>query len=106
MLERKRNVTVEYEGIKTNFECASNPLADNSRLNADLSQLVDSIIKYEFPFLKNTSMLHDMALYAIKEKMNTIQTMQNVLSYIKEANVKKVDEISFKNGDINIKCSI
>jgi len=101
-----RNVTVEYEGIKTNFECVSNPIEDKTRVDSDLSGLIERIIEYEFPQLKSTSMLHDMVLYSIKEKMNTIQTMQNVLSYIKEANVKKVDEISFKNGDINIKCSI
>jgi len=106
MFGLKRNVTVEYEGVKTNFECVSNPLKYESGAMADLSKIIDSIIKKEFPMLKNTAMLHDMVLYSIKEKMNTIQTMQNVLSYIKESDVKNVDEISFNNGDINIKCSI
>lgn len=100
----KRNVTVECD--KRRKVPMSNPLEANSSMEENLSQMVNQIIEEEFPSLKSTEMLHDMVLYSLIERLNTIQTMENVLSYIKEANIKKVDEILFKNGDINIKCSI
>ena len=100
----KRNVTVECD--KRRKVPMSNPLEANSLMEENLSQMVNQIIEEEFPSLKSTEMLHDMVLYSLIERLNTIQTMENVLSYIKEAKIKKVDEILFKNGDINIKCSI
>ena len=100
----KRNVTVECD--KRRKVPMSNQLEANSLMEENLSQMVNQIIEEEFPSLKSTEMLHDMVLYSLIERLNTIQTMENVLSYIKEAKIKKVDEILFKNGDINIKCSI
>ncbi len=104
MLNLKRNVRIEYNTNQKDL--TSNPIEYNSSVTENLSNLISQIISEEFPMLKNSSMLHDMVLYSLVEKMNTIQTMENVLSYIKESKIKKVNEISFKNGDINIKCSI
>ena len=104
MFSLTRNVTVECDERRK--VPMSNPLEKNSSMEENLSQMVNQIIEEEFPSLKNTEMLYDMVLYSLLERLNTIQTMENVLSYIREANIKKVDEILFKNGDINIKCSI
>mgnify|MGYP002626591095 CR=1 FL=1 len=50
----------------------------------------------EFPELKNNSLIHDLVLYRVK----TIQTLENVLSCIKEVDVKES-----QNGEM-LTCSI
>ncbi len=104
MLKMNRNVRLESENGLISF--ASNPIEENSTELKKLSDLIYKIINDEFPFFKNKDMLCNLVLYSLVQKVNTIQTMENVLSYIKEAKIKQINDISFKNGDINIKCSI
>ena len=64
------------------------------------------ILQEEIPQLKDNSLLYDLVLYTIIEKMNTVQTVGNVLSYIRKNHVKEVHDVSIENGEIRIKCSV
>ena len=68
--------------------------------------LVSRVLEEELPQLKNNSLLYDLVLYTLLEKMNTVQSVENVLSYIKGNNAREVKDVSFKNGEVRIKCSI
>ena len=96
MLNSEKKVTIEWinkkDENKTNM---SNPLRSHNDKNK-LSIMVSQILSEEIPQLKNNSLLHDLVLYSLLEKMNTVQTIENVLSYIKESDAKTVQDVSFR----------
>ena len=106
MLSSEKKVTIEWinkmDESKSNM---SNPFKRNLNDKNKLSIMVSQILSEEIPQLKNNSLLHDLVLYSLLEKMNTVQTIENVLSYIKESDAKAVQDVSFRNGEIRIKCS-
>ena len=115
MLNAEKKVTVEWinenqeENKDTNcmFEQSktSNPIYVSHNTDK-LSQMITSVLDKELPMLKNNSLLHDLVLYTLMEKMKTVQTVKNVLSYIKDKHAKRVDDVLFCNGEIYIRCSI
>ena len=83
------NEKLNIEKYKFTEEIVSN--------NSDeLYKMVSEILDNEFPELKNNSLIHDLVLYRVK----TIQTLENVLSCIKEVDVKES-----QNGEM-LTCSI
>lgn len=99
MIIREQKITVETDTGMTN------PLTETN--NADkIGDMVTKILDDELPMLKNNSLLHDLVLYTVLEKMNTVQNVKNVLSYIKDNRVKEVRDVYFRNGEVRIKCSI
>lgn len=108
MYNSKKTVTVEWmETTKEKKSLkVSNPITSNDSETEKLSKMIKSVLDVELPMLKNNALLHELVLYTLLDKMKTVQTVENVLSYIKENNVKKVQDVSFKNGEIRIKCSI
>lgn len=106
MLNSEKKVTIEWINKENEKQSnMSNPLKRNHNDKNKLSIMVSQILSEEIPQLKNNSLLHDLVLYSLLEKMNTVQTIENVLSYIKESDAKTVQDVSFKNGEIRIKCS-
>ena len=115
MLNAEKKVTVEWindnqeEDKDTNkllcYRKTSNPIyiAHNTD---NLSQMITNVLDKELPMLKNNSLLHDLVLYTLMEKMKTVKTVKNVLSYIKGNRVKKVQDVYFENGEVRIKCSV
>ena len=87
MLSNNEKLNIEQN--KTSEEIVSN--------NSDkLCKMISEILDNEFPELKNNSLIHDLVLYRVK----TIQTLENVLSCIKEVDVKES-----QNGEM-LTCSI
>lgn len=115
MFKQEKKVTVELikEAEEKNTkrkniftsDGMSNPIDNFSDTN-NLSKMVTDILDKELPMFKHNSLLHDLVLYSIIEKMKTVQTVRNVLSYIKENHAKKVQDVCFRNGEVCIKCSI
>ncbi len=115
MFNEEKKVIVEW--INEN-ECAKNrtkeiyntPKMSNpiyiSHNTDNLSQMITNVLDEELPMLKNNSLLHDLVLYTLMERMKTVQTVKNVLSYIKGNCAKKVQDVYFENGEVRIKCSI
>ncbi len=70
----------------------SNSVEESSALQGKLSDMVYQTIKDEFPFLqnKNKDTLCGFVLYLFARNTDTIQTMENVLSCIKEVKVKHI----------------
>lgn len=112
MYKNEKKVTVECvndnslnrefgEFVKNQY--SSNPMKGS---NDSLSEMVKNVLDKELPMLKNNSLLHDLVLYSLQEKMKTVQTLENVLSYIKVNKAKQIEDVSFKNGEVRIKCSI
>ena len=107
MYSKKQKVTVELvnKDMLEKQAGMTNPINTSRNIN-NISDMVTKILDEELPMLKNNSLLHDLVLYTLKEKMNTVQNVENVLSYIKENGVKEVRDINFRNGEVCIKCSI
>ena len=114
MLKENQKVRVEFvEGINGSSKKSqtvsmnmTNPINKNTDNENKISEMVTTILDKEFPMLKNNSLLHDLVLYTLMEKVKTVQTVENVLSYIKENNAKEINDVHFENGEICIKCSI
>ncbi len=111
MITQERKVTLEL--ISENETCMTSPINKNSNTEKYaecetglVSEMVTTILDNELPMLKNNSLLHDLVLYTVLEKMNTVQNVKNVLSYIKDNRVKEVRDVYFRNGEVRIKCSI
>lgn len=113
MLNSEKKVTIELIEKEMNNKMRevlsnmTNPVNCDDYSDTDrLSMMISSIIEQEIPQLKNNSLLFDLVLYSILEKMKTVQSVENVLSYIKETNVKTVEDVSFVNGEVRIKCLV
>lgn len=108
MLKPERKVTVALmEKGNPEFveKSITNPITGEFSDTDKLSLMIVKIIHEELPMIKDNSLLFDLVLYSIAEKMKTVQSVENVLSYIKETNAKSVNDVSFKNGEVLIKCS-
>ena len=64
---------------------------------------ISETINMTNPIKNSTANISDMVQ---KILVKTVQTVENVLSYIKGKNVKEIRDVRFKNGEIYIKCSI
>ena len=107
MLNSQKKVTIEWTNEERHGnKCMSNPISGSYSDTDKLSILVSRVLEEELPQLKNNSLLYDLVLYSLLEKMNTVQSVENVLSYIKGSNAREVKDVSFKNGEVHIKCSI
>jgi len=83
----------------------TNPINKIVKTDA-ISEMVRKVLNEEFPELKNNSLLYDLVIYTLTEKMNTVQNVENVISYMKENKVNEVRDITFRNGEVFIKCSV
>lgn len=109
MLNSEKKVTIELlnkTGEKTGSDISlmSNPVKNTVKADK-LALMVRKILNEEIPKLKHNSLLYNLVLFTVTEKMKTVQTVENVLSYIKENNISKIHDISIENGEIHIKCS-
>ncbi len=84
----------------------TNPIMYKPEIQDKLSVMVKEILDKELPDYKNNSLLHDLVLYNLYEKVRTVQTYENVLSYIKTQNVKEVKNVCFRDGEGCLECSI
>ena len=109
MFNKEKKVTIEWiSDTKENISASkmSNPITNSNKMKNNLSTMVSKILEEEIPRLKNNTLLYNLVLYTLTEKMNTVQTVENVLSYIKSNNAKSVEEVCINNGEIRIKCSV
>lgn len=105
MLNSEKKVTIEW----TNSDFSpnmSNPLKTDSTKNDKVALMVAQILDNEIPSMKNNPILYNLILHTVTEKMKTVQTVENVLSYIKSNNAKSVEDVCIDNGEIRIKCSV
>lgn len=120
MEKRKKDLVMLNENKKVKFEFVNttkktgkevcmnmtNPRSCSIKDTEKLSYMVQTILEQELPMLKNNAFLHDLVLYTLLEKVKTVQTVKNVLSYIKESDTKQINDVRFQNGEIYIECSI
>lgn len=107
MYRDQKKVSLEFnnnrEYVSSNI---TNPIDVFSDRIHNLEDMVTKILDKEIPMLKNNTLLHNMVLYSVIEKLKTVQTVENVLSYIKKKNVKEIEDVKFENGEVCIKCSM
>lgn len=114
MLNAEKKITIEWIAKKNNkneiekhsSSTVSNPVTSDYSDTDKLSLMISKILHEELPMLENNSLLRDLVMYSLLEKMKTVQSVENVLSYIKDSKGKEVKDVSFKNGEVCIKCSI
>ena len=105
MCEKEKKVTIELTRGQLNPHF-SNPLLSKEVETNKLEEMIDRILIHEIQNIKNNILLYNLVFYGVMEKMKTVQTIENVLSYMKENKVQKVQNVSIKNGEIRIKCSV
>ena len=103
--EKKVRIELKSEGAKLSSKEITNPIGETSKTDK-LALMVKRILEEELPMLKHNSLLYDLVLYTLIEKMNTVQNVENVISCIKENKVKEVKDVAFRNGEVFIKCSV
>ena len=111
MINTEKRIKVEWINEVNNERHNSvngmtNPLKSDCSDTEKLGLLVKRVLEEEIPRLKNNSLLYDLVLYTIIEKMKTVQSVENVLSYIKENKARKVYDVIFIDGEVHIKCSV
>ena len=111
MMNSEKKVTIELsnevgECKDVNYSKMTNPLNLDMTKTDKLALMVKKILDDELPMMKNNSLLYDLVLYSLIEKMNTVQNIENVLSYIKDNNVKEVNDVTFRKGEVFIRCSV
>lgn len=113
MYQSDKKVTIEWTNFTDNKNkpaystsfSMSNPI-NRTQESDKISSMVNTILNEEFPELINNSLIHDLVLYNVLQKVNTVQTVENVLSCMKTNRAKKINDVYFKNGEVRIKCSI
>ena len=107
MFNQEKKVRIELKREKEQFghKEITNPIKEISKTDK-LALMVKRILEEELPMLKDNSLLYDLVLYTLVEKMNTVQNVENVISCIKENKVKEVKDVAFRNGEVFIKCSV
>lgn len=107
MLNSEKKVTIEWENENNvSSTNTSNPITCNRSDSNKKKMMISQILSEEIPQIRTNSLLHEIVVYSLLEKMNTVQNIENVLSYIKGNDAKTVQDVSFKNGEIRIKCSV
>ena len=108
MLNNEKKVTIEWvNDVKENKNSSVTNSITESYTNSDkLAIMIAKIMHEEFPMIKDNSLLYNLVLYSLTEKMKTLQNVENALQYIKENNGKTVQEVAMKKGESHIKCSV
>ena len=107
MFKSGKKVTIEFMNENNGkLSNVTNPISSSDTKVDKIASMVKTILEEELPMLKHNSLLYDLVLYSLLEKMNTVQNVENVLSYIKDNNVKEVRDVTFRKGEVCIKCSV
>lgn len=107
MLNAEKKITIEWCKNDETNDCITNPIQTTQYSQTDkLAMMIIKVLDEELPMIKNNSLLYDLVLYSLIEKMKTVQNVKNVISCIREHDAKTVNDVSFKNGEVYIKCSI
>ncbi len=85
-----------YYNQKLALECNSGRMA----------KIVKDILKDEFSSKIEQTTLYDLLIYVLTNRLCTMQSIKNVLSYKKEQNIKEIKEVKFKSGEVELKCLI
>ncbi len=104
MVNSEKKITIEFVNSQDN-SMKTNPIKANYLYSDKNKAMAEKILIEELPMLKKNSYSYYLILYSILDKMNTIQNVKNVLSCIKEQNYKRINDVSFKDGEVFIKCS-
>lgn len=106
MLSEDKKVKLEFVGKtdKNVYLNMTSPQKCSIKDTDKLSDMVKMVLEKELPMLKNNTFLHDLVLYTLLDKVKTVQTVKNVLSYIKESDTKQIKDVRFQNGEVCIEC--
>ncbi len=85
-----------YYNQKLALECNSGRMA----------KIVKDILKDEFSSKIEKSTLYELLIYVLTNRLCTMQSIKNVLSYKKERNILEIKEVKFKSGEVELKCLI
>ncbi len=111
MYNGEKRVTIEWvereEGKEEEKLTTTNPIKYCSyNRNDRISIMIAKTLQEEFPMIKDNTLLYNLVLYSLSEKLKTLQNVENALQYMKDNNAKKVHDVCIKNGEIHIKCSV
>ncbi|MDD3238022.1 MAG: hypothetical protein PHV37_08010 [Candidatus Gastranaerophilales bacterium] len=71
-----------------------------------MSDIIADVLKNEFSDKITNSEFYNLLLYVLTNKLCTLQSIKNVLSYKKKQNIKEIQDVSFNNGEVQLKCLI
>lgn len=87
---------VIYYNQKLAMECNGSKIAE----------LATTILKNEFSDRIKDVAFYELLIYVLTNRLCTMQSIKNVLSYKKEKNIKQIKDVCFNNGEVQLTCLI
>ena len=111
MVNSHQRINIEWINRDSNKACVTNPVINQQSLNDKrYYEMLYEILSHELPMIKkNSSLKKEYGEDWLNHRDGLpggSQYVEYVLSYIKEHDCKEVNDVSFKNGEVYIKCSI
>lgn len=97
-LETDNGTTTDviYYNQKLAMECNGSKIAE----------LATTILKNEFSDKIKDIAFYELLIYVLTNRLCTMQSIKNVLSYKKEKNIKEIKDVRFNNGEVQLTCLI
>lgn len=71
-----------------------------------IAELATTILKNEFTDRIKDVAFYELLIYILTNRLCTMQSIKNVLSYKKEKNIKQIKDVCFNNGEVQLTCLI
>lgn len=71
-----------------------------------IAELATTILQNEFSDKIKDVAFYELLIYVLTNRLCTMQSIKNVLSYKKEKNIKEIKDVCFNNGEVQLTCLI
>lgn len=71
-----------------------------------IAKIVTTILENEFTDKIKDVAFYELLIYVLTNRLCTMQSIKNVLSYKKEKNIKQIKDVCFNNGEVQLTCLI
>lgn len=71
-----------------------------------IAKIVTTILENEFSDKIKDVAFYELLIYVLTNRLCTMQSIKNVLSYKKKKNIKQIKDVCFNNGEVQLTCLI
>lgn len=112
--EKKKRL-LWYVNTESEFSKPNNYMTDiiyyNQKLAMEcngqkIARIATQILHDEFSEKIEDVAFYNLLIYVLTNKLCTMQSIKNVLSYKKDKNIKEIQDVSFNNGEVQLTCLI
>ncbi len=70
----------------------------------EIEESVKRILKVEFPDWIEESEIYNLLVYVLTNRLCTMQSIKNVLSYKKQKKIRQIKDVNFNKGEVQLTC--